>query len=38
MGGYDAEGLKNFWEKVTQEQSKPQEGGESRLSKSTLKK
>lgn len=38
MSGYDAEGLKSFWEKVTQEQSKSQEGEEPRLSKSTLNK
>ncbi|XP_027581251.1 protein FAM240B-like [Pipra filicauda] len=38
MGGQDAEGLKNFWEKVIQEQTKQQEAEESRLSKSALNK
>ncbi|NWS21241.1 F240A protein, partial [Pachyramphus minor] len=38
MGGHDAEGLKNFWEKVIQEQTKQQEAEESRLSKSALNK
>ncbi|NXW49865.1 F240B protein, partial [Nyctiprogne leucopyga] len=38
MGGQDAEGLKNFWEKVIQEQSKQREVEESRLSKSALNK
>ncbi|NWS67336.1 F240A protein, partial [Crotophaga sulcirostris] len=38
MGGHDAEGLKNFWEKVIQEQTKQREGEESRLSKSALNK
>ncbi|XP_075596900.1 protein FAM240C-like [Balearica regulorum gibbericeps] len=38
MGGQDAEGLKNFWEKVIQEQTKQREGEESRLSKSALNK
>lgn len=38
MGGNDAEGLKNFWEKVIQEQTKQREGEESRLSKSALNK
>ncbi|NWI53294.1 F240B protein, partial [Calyptomena viridis] len=36
--GHDAEGLKNFWEKVIQEQIKQQEAEESRLSKSALNK
>ncbi|XP_053910753.1 protein FAM240B-like isoform X2 [Cuculus canorus] len=38
MVGHDAEGLKNFWEKVIQEQTKQREGEESRLSKSALNK
>ncbi|NXY49048.1 F240A protein, partial [Ceuthmochares aereus] len=38
MGSHDAEGLKNFWEKVIQEQTKQREGEESRLSKSALNK
>ncbi|NXS11364.1 F240B protein, partial [Neodrepanis coruscans] len=38
MGGHDAEGLKNFWEKIIQEQTKQQEAEESRLSKSALNK
>ncbi|KAM6328919.1 LOW QUALITY PROTEIN: protein FAM240B-like [Alca torda] len=38
MGGHDAEGLKNFWEKVIQEQTKQRESEESRLSKSALNK
>ncbi|XP_028940716.1 protein FAM240B-like [Antrostomus carolinensis] len=38
MGGQDAEGLKNFWEKVIQEQTKQREVEESRLSKSALNK
>ncbi|NWX13903.1 F240A protein, partial [Aegotheles bennettii] len=38
MGGQDAEELKNFWEKVIQEQTKQQEGELSRLSKSALNK
>ncbi|NWI72204.1 F240B protein, partial [Peucedramus taeniatus] len=38
MGGHDAEELKNFWEKVIQEQTKQQEAEESRLSKSALNK
>ncbi|XP_040436442.1 protein FAM240A-like [Falco naumanni] len=38
MGGHDAEELKNFWEKVIQEQTKQREGEESRLSKSALNK
>ncbi|NWH43695.1 F240A protein, partial [Fregata magnificens] len=38
MGSHDAEGLKNFWEKVIQEQTKEREGEESRLSKSALNK
>ncbi|NXG16091.1 F240A protein, partial [Grallaria varia] len=38
MSGHDAEGLKNFWEKVIQEQTKQQEAEESRLSKSALNK
>ncbi|NXV82338.1 F240A protein, partial [Atlantisia rogersi] len=38
MGGHDAEVLKNFWEKVIQEQTKQREGEESRLSKSALNK
>ncbi|NWX31485.1 F240B protein, partial [Notiomystis cincta] len=38
MGGHDAEELKNFWEKVIQEQIKQQEAEESRLSKSALNK
>ncbi|NXL10762.1 F240B protein, partial [Mesembrinibis cayennensis] len=38
MGGHDAEELKNFWEKVIQEQTKQREGEESRLRKSALKK
>ncbi|NXG00280.1 F240A protein, partial [Sakesphorus luctuosus] len=38
MSGHDAEGLKIFWEKVIQEQTKQQEAEESRLSKSALNK
>ncbi|KAM9586801.1 protein FAM240B-like [Harpia harpyja] len=38
MGGHDAEWLKNFWEKVIQEQTKQREDEESRLSKSALNK
>ncbi|KAM6301539.1 F240B protein, partial [Podargus strigoides] len=38
MGGHEAEALKNFWEKVIQEQTKQREGEESRLSKSALNK
>ncbi|NWU68323.1 F240A protein, partial [Pterocles burchelli] len=38
MGGHDAEGLKNFWEKVIQEQTKQREGEESRLRKSARNK
>ncbi|XP_030825198.1 protein FAM240B-like [Camarhynchus parvulus] len=38
MGGHDSEELKNFWEKVIQEQTKQQEAEESRLSKSALNK
>ncbi|XP_025944176.1 protein FAM240B-like [Apteryx rowi] len=38
MAGHDAEGLKNFWEKIIQEQTKQREGEESRLSKSALNK
>ncbi|XP_027734969.1 protein FAM240B-like [Empidonax traillii] len=38
MGGSDAEGLRNFWEKVIQEQTKQHEAEESRLSKSALNK
>ncbi|XP_062480720.1 protein FAM240B-like [Pezoporus occidentalis] len=38
MCGPDAEGLKNFWEKVIQEQTKQRECEESRLSKSALSK
>ncbi|NXJ78183.1 F240A protein, partial [Trogon melanurus] len=38
IGAHDAEGLKNFWEKVIQEQTKQREGEESRLSKSALNK
>ncbi|KAM6034725.1 protein FAM240B-like [Chlamydotis macqueenii] len=38
MGGHDAEELKNFWEKVIQEQTKQRKGEESRLSKSALNK
>ncbi|NXQ48250.1 F240B protein, partial [Catharus fuscescens] len=38
MGGHDAEELRNFWEKVIQEQTKQQEAEESRLSKSALNK
>ncbi|NWY67123.1 F240A protein, partial [Erithacus rubecula] len=38
MSGHDAEELKNFWEKVIQEQTKQQEAEESRLSKSALNK
>ncbi|NXN54430.1 F240B protein, partial [Rynchops niger] len=38
MVGHDTEGLKNFWEKVIQEQTKQREGEESRLSKSALNK
>ncbi|NXQ96409.1 F240B protein, partial [Sagittarius serpentarius] len=38
MGSHDAEELKNFWEKVIQEQTKQREGEESRLSKSALNK
>ncbi|NXE25962.1 F240B protein, partial [Ardeotis kori] len=37
-GGHDAEELKNFWEKVIQEQTKQRKGEESRLSKSALNK
>ncbi|NXC16209.1 F240B protein, partial [Corythaeola cristata] len=38
MGGHDAEGLKSFWEKVIQEQTKQRQGEESRLSRSALNK
>ncbi|XP_054033934.1 protein FAM240B-like [Dryobates pubescens] len=38
MGSHDAEGLKNFWEKVIHEQTKQREGEESRLRKSALHK
>ncbi|NXL95250.1 F240B protein, partial [Alectura lathami] len=38
MHGYDAEELKNFWEKVIQEKTRQREGEESRLSKSALNK
>ncbi|NXJ65002.1 F240B protein, partial [Rostratula benghalensis] len=38
IGGHDAEMLKNFWEKVIQEQTMQREGEESRLSKSALNK
>ncbi|OPJ82378.1 protein FAM240B-like [Patagioenas fasciata] len=38
MGGQDTEELKNFWEKVIEEQTKQREGEESRLSKSALNK
>lgn len=38
MGGHDAEGLKNFWEKVIQEQTRQREGEELRLRKSALNK
>ncbi|NXI68892.1 F240A protein, partial [Anseranas semipalmata] len=38
IGGHDAEGLKNFWEKVIQEQTRQREGEELRLSKSALNK
>ncbi|XP_050769706.1 protein FAM240A-like [Gymnogyps californianus] len=38
MAGHDAEGLKNFWENVIQEQTKQREDEESRLSKSALNK
>ncbi|NXD27902.1 F240A protein, partial [Spelaeornis formosus] len=38
IGGHDAEELKNFWEKVIQEQTKQQEAEESRLSRSALNK
>ncbi|NXK07596.1 F240A protein, partial [Herpetotheres cachinnans] len=38
MDGHDAEGLKNFWEKVIQEQTKQREDEESRLRKSALNK
>ncbi|NXF04545.1 F240B protein, partial [Smithornis capensis] len=38
VGGYDAKGLKNFWEKIIQEQIKQQEAEECRLSKSALNK
>ncbi|XP_075344498.1 protein FAM240B-like [Mycteria americana] len=38
IGSHDAEELKNFWEKVIQEQTKQREGEESRLSKSALNK
>ncbi|NXT23276.1 F240A protein, partial [Syrrhaptes paradoxus] len=38
MGVHDAEGLKNFWEKVIQEQTKQREGEASRLRKSALNK
>ncbi|NWI93315.1 F240B protein, partial [Pitta sordida] len=38
VGGHDAEGLKNFWEKIIQEQTKQQEAEEHRLSKSALNK
>ncbi|NXM75171.1 F240B protein, partial [Serilophus lunatus] len=38
MGGHEAEGLKIFWEKIIQEQTKQQEAEESRLRKSALNK
>ncbi|XP_062454940.1 protein FAM240B-like [Rhea pennata] len=38
MAGYDAERLKNFWEKTIQEQTKQREGEEARLSRSALNK
>ncbi|XP_061873553.1 protein FAM240B-like [Colius striatus] len=38
IGGHDAEGLKNFWEKIIQEQTKQRKDEESRLSKSALNK
>ncbi|NXA13749.1 F240B protein, partial [Sapayoa aenigma] len=38
MGSHDAEGLKNFWENIIQEQTKQQEAEQSRLSKSALNK
>ncbi|KAM6391480.1 protein FAM240C-like [Rhynochetos jubatus] len=38
MGAHDAQELKNFWEKVIQEQTKQREGEESRQSKSALNK
>ncbi|XP_035166890.1 protein FAM240B-like [Oxyura jamaicensis] len=38
MSGHDAEGLKNFWEKVIQEQTRQREGEELRLRKSALNK
>ncbi|NXK45390.1 F240B protein, partial [Chauna torquata] len=38
MGSHDTEELKNFWEKVIQEQTRQREGEESRLSKSALNK
>ncbi|NWU84593.1 F240B protein, partial [Onychorhynchus coronatus] len=38
VGAHDAEGLKNFWEKVIQEQTRQQEAEESRLSRSALNK
>ncbi|NXU52706.1 F240A protein, partial [Turnix velox] len=38
MGSHDAEGLKNFWEKVIQEQTKQRESEESRLNRSALTK
>ncbi|XP_040397921.1 protein FAM240B-like [Cygnus olor] len=38
MDGHDAEGLKNFWEKVIQEQTRQREGEELRLRKSALNK
>ncbi|NXC45846.1 F240A protein, partial [Penelope pileata] len=38
MHGHDAVELKNFWEKVIQEQTRQREGEESRLSKSALNK
>ncbi|XP_027302825.1 protein FAM240C-like [Anas acuta] len=38
IGGHDAEGLKNFWEKVIQEHTRQREGEELRLRKSALNK
>ncbi|NWZ31636.1 F240B protein, partial [Asarcornis scutulata] len=38
IGGRDAEGLKNFWEKVIQEHTRQREGEELRLRKSALNK
>ncbi|KAM9367559.1 protein FAM240B-like [Phaethornis superciliosus] len=38
MCSHDAESLKNFWEKIIQEQTKQRESEESRLRKSALNK